>query len=479
MGLNYFKTGINKISVSENLAFSYPFHRDFQEIELQLLNCSSRVSDFCTILSGFAFSSKDYENEGVKLLRIGDIQKDGTINFDDMNYLPSSFEQSHERFLIKEKDIVIAMTGATIGKSGYINIYEQVLLNQRVGLLRCKESINPKFIYYITKTKFFQNQIRMQSMGKSQPNISPFDILKIKIPQWDTNLEEVIIKKIELVESEIAQIKAQIQQPLALINAVFADYYGYDKTLWQTFGKGMTAGTQKSDSKSLAFYKVNINAVSNSTILRFSSRFHAPITRQLVEILDNNKSIPLNSILNEIVKGIQPKYTDEGEIPVAKIATLKNGYIDFSEPEFISRAFYNNLQENVKLIAGDVLICCTGKVSLGKIDFYDLEQESVLTVDSYILRVDETKYNPLFLTYFFRSILGAFQIERDYTGTTNQIHLYANEIANFQIPDLLLEEQEKIVTRVKKQLDAQKEIEKLIEDKQNAISSLILEAIEK
>ena len=62
--------------------------------------------------------------------------------------------------------------------------------------------------------------------------------------------------------------------------------------------------------------------------------------------------------------------------------------------------------------------------------------EALLSVDSYIVRLDEDRYNPLFFVYFFRGILGAFQIERDYTGTTNQIHLYDAQIREFLIPDI-------------------------------------------
>ena len=72
-----------------------------------------------------------------------------------------------------------------------------------------------------------------------------------------------------------------------------------------------------------------------------------------------------------------------------------------------------------------------------------------------IIRLDNSKYNPLFFTYYFRSVLGYFQIERDYTGATNQIELYADEIANFKIPDISLNRQKMIVDEIKEELDRQ------------------------
>ena len=107
------------------------------------------------------------------------------------------------------------------------------------------------------------------------------------------------------------------------------------------------------------------------------------------------------------------------------------------------------MNEIKKLKKGDIIICATGKISLGKIDYYDYKHDSITTVDNYILRLNEN-YNPLFFTYFFRSILGCFQVERDYTGATNQIHLYWDQISNFKIPDIPLERQEEIVDEIKK-----------------------------
>ncbi|MEY4902727.1 MAG: hypothetical protein RLZZ292_542 [Bacteroidota bacterium] len=479
MGIIIQKSKLSNVAKSPYFFTNFFFHKTLNEIEPTLKKFNGKISDCCTILSGYAFASEDYEEVGTKLLRIGDILKNGTIDYENMNCLPLEFAEKYGRFVLQYNDIVIAMTGATIGKTGFIEKNgTDILLNQRVGLLRCKENINQKFIYYLTKTSFFQKQILINSMGKSQPNISPFDIIKFKTPKISVEKQNEIVEKVYPIEQSIQTLQSKILQPLSIINDTFSNYYNYEKTVWKDFGKGMTAGTQKSNERTLKYYKVPIQSLGKSNIQRFSSRFHSPLTMQLESILEKNGAITIKDILIEIVKGIQPKYTDEGDIPVTKITNLKNGYIDLSEPEYVSQAFFDALPEKVKLKYGDVIICCTGKISLGKVDFYDLEQESVLTVDNYILRVDETKYNALFLTYFLRSILGTFQIEREYTGATNQIHLYANEILNFKIPNFSVATQNEIVAQIKQQLDAQKDIEQAIEGKQAEISQLIMEAIQ-
>jgi type I restriction enzyme, S subunit len=485
MGLKYSKINLFNVISSRNLRLDYRF-LDYSKTDIKYPY--QLFSQFITeIGNGKDISPNNYvehNSSDVIYPTVNNFTK-GNFNFEDITFLDDNYKITKQ---LENDDIIISRSG-TVGLTYAWNKQE---VNKNFGrtivavpsgyLIVVKVNtvlINPRFIQFLFNSNLYKEYFYVFGVGKTQKNIAQPEILSIPIPIISKPNQEVLIRNIEPIEAEIQHLKTQIQQSLTIINEVFADVYGYDKSLWRTFGKGMTAGTQKSEDRSFKYYKVHLNEVPNSTILRFSSRFHSPHTRQLQDILKGIGYKPLKSILLEIVKGIQPKYTDEGEIPVAKIATLKNGYIDFSEPEFISRAFYDNLSNNVKLKFGDVLICCTGKVSLGKVDYYDLEEESVLTVDSYILRIDDKKYNPLYLTYFFRSILGAFQIERDYTGTTNQIHLYANEISNFQIPNVSLAEQEKIVGRIKSQLDAQKIIDQAIEEKQNAISDLILAAIEK
>ena len=196
-----------------------------------------------------------------------------------------------------------------------------------------------------------------------------------------------------------------------------------------------------------------------------------------MNFLDHIDTLPVKDVVKSYEKGLQPKYDLDGEIPVVKIANLKNSYIDFSETENIAKEAFTQTEDRKKLKQNDIIICATGKISLGKIDFYDYENEAITTVDNYILRLNE-KYNPLFFTYFFRSVLGYFQVERDFTGATNQIHLYWDQIANFQIPNISLKHQQKIVDEIKTELDKQEEMKKKIETQRNKIDEIIKKAIE-
>ncbi|MBU3968774.1 hypothetical protein KJ991_00985 [Patescibacteria group bacterium] len=322
-----------------------------------------------------------------------------------------------------------------------------------------------KILYYSLRTIFFPNLIAISRQGKGYPTLKEDDFLYLKFDKKVIDKlsakQDQIVAKIEPIEKKIKELKSQITPAQGIINKVFAREFKFDENLYNEFGKGMTAGTQTAQNRTLRAFETYLNKLSRSGILRFSTRYHNKPTKKLMDFLDSIKTLPVSDITESYEKGIQPKYNSEGEISVVKIANLKNGYIDFSETENITQEDFNKLDNKKKLKEKDIVICATGKISLGKINFYEYENEAITSVDNYILRLNE-KYNPLFFTYFFRSILGYFQIERDFTGATNQIHLYWEQISNFQIPDISPKNQQKIVVEIKAEIDKQDEMKKKI-----------------
>jgi type I restriction enzyme, S subunit len=88
------------------------------------------------IKTGFAFKSDEFTDNGVPVLRIGDICMSGTVDFTEAKYLPTTFIDEHEDALVQQHDIVIAMTGATIGKAAKYTQDTPALLNQGVCIFR-------------------------------------------------------------------------------------------------------------------------------------------------------------------------------------------------------------------------------------------------------------------------------------------------------------------------------------------------------
>ena len=91
--------------------------------------------------------------------------------------------QNAERFRLKEGDVLIAMTGATVGKIGLMpRTSSSYFLNQRVGkFFSLKSFINNEFIFWTSITPYFQTKVVNLAQGAAQPNISGQSIESIQI----------------------------------------------------------------------------------------------------------------------------------------------------------------------------------------------------------------------------------------------------------------------------------------------------------
>ena len=161
---------------------------------------------------------------------------------------------------------------------------------------------------------------------------------------------------------------------------------------------------------------------------------------------------------------------------MVKTAHLRDGRVAVSEEEFVSACDYER-DERAQVQDGDLLIASTGKGSIGKAAVAWSGER--LYADSHItiIRLDRERYNPEFALCFLQSVLGYFQIERDYTGCTNQVDIYPDSIAELLVPDLTLEEQERIVGKVRAELDRQDSIQAEIARLRGEIDAIVREAV--
>ena len=172
--------------------------------------------------NGYAFDSKNLtmEQTGVKVIRIGDFKSSG-IDFNAALNVFTSFNSKLDFYRVKKSQILIAMSGATVGKISFVNQEPNVysVINQRVGIIESK--IN-KWIYYCLSTDSFMSYIQLNSNGSAQPSISSSEIsdFKVVIPddvaiqrcvKYLDNQFDNINKLIQIKNKQIKNINKQRQ----------------------------------------------------------------------------------------------------------------------------------------------------------------------------------------------------------------------------------------------------------------------------
>jgi len=152
-----------------------------------------KLNVVANIFSGYSFKSSEYSNEGIRIVRISDFDENGLIN---KNIVRQKYQEKFNKFEIYQNDILLAMTGGTVGKNTILQtLPERMFLNQRVANIR-SYYIKHNFIYHFLNTPRIYNLIQKQK-NSTNDNISLTDIQNFLIPLPPLSEQTRIVDKIE------------------------------------------------------------------------------------------------------------------------------------------------------------------------------------------------------------------------------------------------------------------------------------------
>ena len=172
-----------------------------------------KLEGLVKIIGGYAFKSSDFQENGIPVLRIGNINSG---EFKPINMVFWKKDVNLSRYSILPGDMVISLTG-TVGKSDYGNIcildnsYEEYYLNQRNAKLEILEKLDKYYLSKVLKFDSIKSKLTNISRGVRQANISNKDIENLQISLPPLTLQQEFAKRIELIEQQKAQISSTIK----------------------------------------------------------------------------------------------------------------------------------------------------------------------------------------------------------------------------------------------------------------------------
>ena len=126
-------------------------------------NKTLQISDLCNILNGYAFKSDKYVSEGIRVIRITNVQK-GFVEDTSPAFYPNSEEDKIKDYLLYENDLLVSLTG-NVGRVALLEKqYLPAALNQRVACLRIKDQnlIHIKYLFTYLNSEKFENDCVFQ-----------------------------------------------------------------------------------------------------------------------------------------------------------------------------------------------------------------------------------------------------------------------------------------------------------------------------
>ncbi len=193
-----------------------------------------KLGDVCDLQNGFAFKSKDYiVSSSTMNFRMSQIRPGGSIDLEkNPKFLPDHYAEKYNNYLLKEGDVVIAMTDlATETKIlGVPTIMpkndRKWLQNQRVGKFYKIDylKINLEFLRYILSSNQVNEYYKNLGKGGLQINIRKQDILNVQIPIPAIKEQKRIVTILDKTFKEINQSIANAEQNLKNAKELFESY---------------------------------------------------------------------------------------------------------------------------------------------------------------------------------------------------------------------------------------------------------------
>ena len=179
-----------------------------------------RLKDVAFTNGGFAFKSANFVDEGIRVIRISDFNENGFVDTKIVRY---PYNDSLDPFLLNEKNILLCMTGGTVGKSYFVtSLKEQMVTNQRVATIKIFGALE-EYVNLVILSPITQKVIN-DSKNSTNDNIS-IDTINgffIPLPPIDEQRRIVdtiasvllLIDKYEETHSQLSRLQSSFPRAL-------------------------------------------------------------------------------------------------------------------------------------------------------------------------------------------------------------------------------------------------------------------------
>jgi type I restriction enzyme S subunit len=452
------------------------------------------LSNHIKIVGGFAFKNIEYKSSGIPIIRISDFNNERIILDSVVYYEESQFLEKYE---LKESDIIIALTGGTIGKLGIVQAgLGKLYLNQRVGkfdILNIDE-FEKEYIYWIARG--VEGIVKNLAWGAAIPNVSPKQIEELNFPIPTKDIQKNIIRFLNdlrngnvngeiYFENEIENEIKKIQEKQVKAREV-QDELNYQLTQLENLNQAIlqeaVQGKLVNPSTEIVNRDNLINQIEKDKIELIAKRKYKPlIASERPDIKELCFKIPKNwqwFRLGEVAffqegPGIRVwQFTKSGVKLLNVQNILKDDTVDYlNSDKYVSESEFNEKYKHFQIEDGDILWASSG-ASWGKIAWHeDPGFPIMLNTSTVRLKFLSDKLYDPYLFYFLKTEFFKVQMIHQLMGM--QPNFGATHLSRTYIPIPPLEEQKRIVAEIEKQLSKTKQLKEHIIANQQATEQLL------
>ena len=403
--------------------------------------------------------------EGIPSIGAEHLNNEGGFDFKKLKYVPVEFADNMKKGKIHQHDIIIVKDGATTAKTSIVDNnfpFKVAVINEHVFLLRPKEIVLSKWVFYYLWSSKGKQQILKDFRGAAQGGISSSFVDYVDIPIPSIEIQKITLSKIEELFSNLEKgIEAlkTAQEKLKIYKQVVLK--------WAFEGK-----------LTREWRDVNVNLIgANEIKVKILQRKNKNLGKKVKQIFQSEEETRLMPILPkkwtwvklgnhafvtklagfEFTKYVS--YKENGEIPVIRAQNVTK--CGFKEKNFIyvDREVMEKLKRSI-IIGGEILLVFVG-AGLGNCGIAPKDRQYFLGPNVAKIHVEQEFLNK-FIYYYLSSTFG-FASVIGKTKATAQGSISMANIREVFVPLISIEEQKEIVNQIELRLSICEKFEQTIE----------------
>jgi type I restriction enzyme S subunit len=167
---------------------------------------------------GPRFFNESYSADGVRIVRITDLDECGTLDFDAMPKMKVTNED-RDKYTLRPGDLVFARTGATVGKVAMIGPKDPPCIAGAYFItLRFTDSVIPLYVRTVLTTPSVRAIVASRSRQAAQQNFSGPGLRQLPLPVPPISQQREFVRRCDMVD----QLKVSQRASLAELKALFA-----------------------------------------------------------------------------------------------------------------------------------------------------------------------------------------------------------------------------------------------------------------
>lgn len=382
--------------------------------------------------------AETYLDEGIPLFRSQNVTNDGFL-MDDIAFISEEVDEAMKGTRVKPGDVLLNITGASIGRCYYTSDdFVHGNVNQHVCIIRPKKNeVIASYLHYCIISDIGQQQIDLTQTGANREGLAIEDIKGFTFDIPSLSEQQRIV---DYLNEYLSKINRQIM-------VLEKQQDAYSRLKKSIIHQAVTRG-------------LNPNVPLKDSGIEWIGMIpeHWEVKR-------------IKDLCSYVSRGSTPDYVDESDFPVMNQAVFSSGCINH---EVVRYSSY--MKPESKIEKGDMLIASTGGGILGKLYFFNNENENFYA-DTHVTIVRSPKKTFYVKFLYYLLSIGYNMINSCMAkGSTNQTELQRDKLIAYEIAIPHIEEQTRIIeyldekcakidaaiNNIGKQIDASKRLKRAL-----------------